>query len=629
MPDNVIGEAFISIRASLDEFKKDTARLNKEVESTVKNIQQKMQQVGNSMTNVGKSMSLKVTAPIVALGAASVVAFKEVDNAMDTILTKTGAVGESADDMMNTFKEVAGNMPTDMQTVGEAIGELNTQFKMTGEELKGATYQLLEFAQINGTDVTTSAQNAKQAMEAYGMTVEDFDFILDAVTKAAQDTGLGVDQIFDAVVRGAPQIKALGLNFAEAAQLMGKFEQKGLDSSKALSYLSRAQVEWAKEGKTLQQGLADLQKALASSKDETEQLSIASELFGTRGATFMLDAIQRGALDFESLANAAENAGGAVVSTYESTLDPIDKATIAMNNLKLAGADLAGSIQEVLAPILNKVVDYLQAFVEWFDNLDPTIKQTIVVVGLVVAAIGPLLLIIGQGIKMVSSLGAVFGMLTNPIGLAIAAIVAVIAIGVALYKNWDTIAAYLKEIWEGIAGTVTAIWGSITSFISDSWNAVKDVTVGVWESISGFLANIWGGILNTATSVWNGILGVITTVVNGIIKVVNVMIGGLNKISFTIPKWVPLIGGNSFGFDLKPIPLLAAGGEIKQPGLAVVGEAGAELLSMPRGATVTPLSNAVTPVNITITGNYFRNEDDIDAMAEAIVKRLKRAGIYV
>src|SRR5690606_27663795 len=114
------------------------------------------------------------------------------------------------------------------------------------------------------------------------------------------------------VIKGAPQLKALGLDFAQATAIMGSFEQKGIDSSKALTYLSRAQVQFAKDGKTLQEGLTELVTKLQNTADETEALNIASEVFGTKGASFMLDAIRRGALDFEDFANAAKSAAGAV-----------------------------------------------------------------------------------------------------------------------------------------------------------------------------------------------------------------------------------------------------------------------------------------------------------------------------
>lgn len=81
-------------------------------------------------------------------------------------------------------------------------------------------------------DVSSATLNAKRAIEVFGLTAKDVGEVLDSVNYVAQSTGMAVDQVFEAAVRGAPQIKALGLSFGEGALLMGKFQQAGLDSSK-------------------------------------------------------------------------------------------------------------------------------------------------------------------------------------------------------------------------------------------------------------------------------------------------------------------------------------------------------------------------------------------------------------
>src|SRR5690606_27962309 len=106
-----------------------------------------------------------------------------------------------------------------------------------------------------------------------------------------------------------------------------------------------------------EEGLVELTDKIQKSKSETDKVALAGEYFGTRGATFMLDAINRGALDLGDFANAADSAKGAVTDTFEGTLDPIDKFQTAMNNIKLIGADIATALQETLAPMMEKLVE--------------------------------------------------------------------------------------------------------------------------------------------------------------------------------------------------------------------------------------------------------------------------------
>ena len=339
---------------------KDVNKENSKFGQAMETVSKKLKEVGSKMQDVGKQMSLKVTAPIAAVGTVSIAAFKEVDEALDTIVTKTGATGDAMKGFENSFRNIGKKLPVELQAVGDAIGEVNTQFGFTGEKLEKASEQIIKFAQINGQDVTASTIAAKEAIEAFELAADDLDMVLDSVTKTAQNTGVGTDKIFDSIVRGAPQLKDLNLDFAQAAEIMGRLEQKGIDSSKALGYMSRAQVTLAKEGKTLEEGLVELTDKIQKSKSETDKLALASEYFGTRGATFMLDAINRGALDFGDFAKAADSAKGAVTDTFEGTLDPIDKFQTAMNNIKLIGADIATVLQETLAPMMEKPVEKLQ-----------------------------------------------------------------------------------------------------------------------------------------------------------------------------------------------------------------------------------------------------------------------------
>ena len=281
---------------------------------------------------------------LIDFGKQSLDAFLEIDEGMDVIVTKTGATGAALDEMTDMAKQLATEIPTDFNTAGTAVGLLNTQFDLTGDALKSASTQLIQFSEINGSDVSSSAISAKQAIEAYGLQASDLARVLDTVTYTSQETGVGVQELMDKAVAGAPQIKSLGLTFDDGVTLMGRFEKAGVDSSAALSSLSKAAVAYAKDGLTLKDGLAGTVEQIKQSTSETEALALASEVFGSKAAPRMVDAIKRGALTFEDLAGTAEKAAGIVTQTYEGTLDPIDQFTTAQNSAKLAMAEIGDAI---------------------------------------------------------------------------------------------------------------------------------------------------------------------------------------------------------------------------------------------------------------------------------------------
>lgn len=370
-------DAKIATKDFENEYKKVDKTLN-DVESSLNKTAKTLKKVGDKTKEIGVGLSKGVTAPIVAAGAGSIQAFKEIDNGLDTIIVKTGATGEAAKNLEKSFNNVYSSFPADAEKVGNVIGELNTQFGLLGSELENKAILMLKFAQINGQDVTNSTIQAKQAIEAFNLKGKDLDLVLDSITKTGQNTGVSVDKLFDSVIKGAPALQGLGLGFSESVAIMGRFEQSGIDSSKAISYLTKAQTNWAKEGKSMKDGLSELTVSIKNAKTEQEAIALASEVFGTKAAPMMAKAIKDGKLSFDEFSNSANLAKGAVNGTFEETKNPIDDFTTAMNNLKLVGAEIAKQLQETLAPILKEFIEKLKAFSEWFKKLNPETKEIIV-----------------------------------------------------------------------------------------------------------------------------------------------------------------------------------------------------------------------------------------------------------
>jgi len=564
--------------------------------------------------DTGEKMTVGVTAPIVAAGAAGLAAFGEVDEALDTIITKTGATGEKADQLSESFENVGSNTHLPLQTVGEAIGEVNTQFGFMGKQLEDSTNYLLQYAEINETDVSQSAISARQAIEAYGLEYSDLNSVLDVTTKTAQDTGQSVDDLMKKAIDGAPQIKQLGLSFGEGITLMGKFEQSGVDSGAALSSLSKATVAYSKDGKTLAQGLGELQNKIKNASSETEAINAAAEIFGTKGGPRMADAIRRGALDLGDLAKSAESSGGTVGTTFDATLDPIDKAGQAMNNAKLAMAGVGESVQVSLLPFFEMATNAMQSFKGWWDSLDQGTKNWIITIAGIAAAVGPVLVVFGtlmgsitkiyNGIKLMQSAFSVVSafLAANPFVLGIAAITLLVTAVVVAYNKvkWfrDGVNTFIGGIkntfvqgFNFISGYLGSVFGGIVQNFNNFFNAGKRIFNGFIDFVTGvFTGNweqAWNGVVNIFGGIFDGIVAYAKAPLNLLIGLINGMIGGLNNIK--LPKWVPGIGGK--GIDIPQIPYLATGGHLIN-GQAIVGEAGPELLTAKNGkTTVTPLSD--------------------------------------
>lgn len=615
---------------------------------------------GKSLNSLGKTMTKYVTAPIVAIGALSTKAWKEVDDALDTIATKTGATGKDMKAFEGTFKNLANKVPADLQEIGDAVGEVNTQFGLTGKALEGASEYMIKFAKINGQDITQASIQAKQAMDSYGLEAKDLNKVLDAVTSTAQATGQGTDKLFDSLTKSAPQLKAMGIGVEQATALLGGLEKSGIDTSKTMSYMSKAQVAFAKNGLSMNEGLKKLQKELQGAKSETDKVNIASEYFGKRGATFMLDAINRGALDFDSFADAVKNAQGVVGRTFDETQDPIDNFKKLFNGLKMAGSELFNASAGIWGPLLEKAIGKVQKLTDWFTNLSDTQKQNIVKWLGMAAAVGPIILGFSKVFfiagkinyrlldfsKAVSKAGSItkwfgqsgFGIMfksfgkfgkvlgkgalgigkwivaLGPVGWAIMAVIAAI---VLLIINWKKIKPVVIKVinavvnkfnhFKEVAGNVfNHIIEVIKGFIEGAKTLFKSIISFITGTFLGAWNSAWNGVVGAFKTIFSGVKTLVKSVMNGVISFINRGIGGLNKIQ--VPDWVPLAGGK--GINIPLIPQLAKGTNFWKGGLVQVHERGGEIVDLPRGSRVMPHDKSVVEAykmgntknnNVTIT----------------------------
>lgn len=569
---------------------------------------EKIEKAGDKVKNVGEGMTKGLTVPIMAVGAASMVAFNTVDEALDNITKATGATGKDLESLHDSFENITGEFPAELSDISAGIGEVNTQFGLMNKELEDTTENMLKFAEINGVDVSESTKNTKKSIDLFRLSVKDIPMVLDVMSKTSQDTGVNVDQLFDSVNKGAPQLKNMGLGFAESATLIGQMEKSGVDATSTLGYLAKANVNYAKDNKTLQEGLAGTIGAIKGATTEQEKINIATEVFGTKAATKMIEAIDSGSLSFEGLENAANNAAGTLDRTYYDTLDPIDKVQVAQNTMAISLSKIGEQIQIAFLPAFEAAIELLKKFSDWFGGLDDNTKRTIIMVAGIIAAIGPILVFLGMVMGAVSKIAAgiqvlsgIIAFLASPVGLVVLAIVALIAIFVVLWMKCEWFRNFWKDMWASfktivdmvITTTVSnfkAFIDMIGAYFTNAIETFKGVFKGIIDFVTGVFSGdwskAWDGIVQIFSSIIGGIGNMFKIPINFIIDVLNSFIKGINKIK--LPKWVPGLGGK--GISIPLIPQLAKGGNLLN-GQAIVGEAGPELLTQKGNrTTVTPLS---------------------------------------
>ena len=533
--ENANKEAIAKKRSELVRAQTQLNKYDKSLEEVNRDLETHSTQLaewGQKLEGAGTALTKGVTAPVVAMAAASTAAWKEVDEAMDTIATKTGASGDELTGLQNVAKGIAETVPTDFQTAADAVGEVHTRFGLTG----GAV------------------DSASSVLNAFGQDASGAGNLLDALTHTSQQTGLSVDTLASSLQKNAAAFQEMGLTAEESAGLMGQIEMSGMDTSTAMAGLQKAMANATSKGKTMDQALGDFSKTMSGNGSDTDKLRAAYDLFGKKAGAAFYNAAKNGKLDLEDLSGSMSDFAGTTESTFEATQDPLDQFTLILNNLKLLGADIIDAAAPMIMGFLTTVKNAVVGVKTWWEGLSPGAQQLIEKIALIAAAIGPLLIGVGKVIKTgrtviagVKSISTAFSLLsTGPIGLIVLAIGAAIAAGVLLYKNWDKVKEFagqlgdkIKEVWGNIVTWTTNTFGPIIGIIKGALEPIISFVQGIWSTVKGVfsgdisvgevLTGAWDKITGVAGTIWDTVTGLFT----GEISVSEVLTTAWNTLAST------------------------------------------------------------------------------------------------
>lgn len=490
---NVDSKQYIALEQEIQKAESALKRLNSETSNVSANMQafgEKAKQVGDKFTSVGKEVS-KASAVAVGAGVASYKAWSEVDDALDSVAAGTGATGKELESLQQTAKDVYTSMPVDIKATGQAVADINTRLGLQGDALEDATRQFMKYSEVNKSDVSTSIETVAKAMNDANIPTSELNSVLDELTSASQASGLTVDTLAEALSQNGVQMRALGFNTQETIALLATMEKNGVNSSVVLTGMKKAMANYTNAGKDANVELGNLFQGI---QDGTVSASDAMDVFGTKAGASLYQYIQEGKLNYQDLLKVLQDSNGQLDASYEAMLDPMDQAKVAMNNLKQVGADLFDQIQATLAPMIQAIAENLQRFSQWFSTLDPNVQQFIVIVGLVVASLGPVLIFIGQICTGVGKIIEIVGFL----GEFLAPVFS--AIGSGLSALWGLILANpVIAIVVGIIAVIALLWTKCEWFRNGVTNLINNIRDGFkngWDKIKNIWTNAIDGIKN-------------------------------------------------------------------------------------------------------------------------------------
>ena len=321
-------------------------------------------------------------------------------------------------------------------------------------------------------------------------------------------------------------------------------------------------------------------KALGQVENETERDALAMQLMG-KSAAQLNPLIEDGGETYKNLADTLAKYDLDFID--QETLDQANAFNDSLDTIKAVGMvafqQLGTQLAAYLAPVMERVVDLVGRLASWFTELSPRTQAIIAAIAGLVAVAAPLLIGLGKVsfaissiLSLMATLGPAIAGIIATMGPIVLAIAAVVAAGVLLYKNWDTIKAKAIEIKNNIVAT---------------WNGIKASVVAAVNSLKASLSAAWASVKATASAAWNAVKTAITTPINTAVSLVKAGIDKLKSIVNGAKLSLPHIKLPHFSvsgkFSLNPpsVPKVSvswykSGGIFSSPTIAGIGEAGPE-----------------------------------------------------
>jgi hypothetical protein len=432
--------------------------------SGLDNAAKKMRRFGGQMTRIGSNFTKSVTLPIVAAGAAALASADTIDKAMRTIATGTGATGAALATLGESFDAVFREVPNSAQQVAQALADLNTITGATGSLLTDLTKSLLDASRVLGEDGAVNAKLFATALEQFNIPISRGGELLDQFFVIAQRTGASLGKLIGETNTYGSVLKNAGFTLAESAAVFGRFQSIGIEVSRVMPGLNAAFRRWAGENRNIKTTLASTVDQIRTASSETRALTIATEAFGAEGAQRMTTAIRQGAFALENL----------------------DDLQVLRNRATQSFAPFGRVLKQALLdflPVIDRVAAGINALALRFEALDPGTKNLIVGSTALVAALGPLAVVVGtvtltfgqlwpffkSGGKLVISLAKHVGTfasrvvrLASPMGAA----VTLFALLFAKSENFRRIIHALTTLISGaVIGTFKGLWSVISAVI--------------------------------------------------------------------------------------------------------------------------------------------------------------------
>lgn len=589
-------------KAALTEMEAELKNVNAELaRAPFDKYAAKAEKVGGTLTSVGQKL-LPLSTGIAGLGVVAVKTTADFDSEMSKVSAISGATGTDLDKLRGKAREMGAKTKFSASEAAQgmqymAMAGWKTQDMMDG--LEG----IMNLAAASGEDLASTSDIVTDALTAFGLSAKDSSHFSDILAAASSNANTNVSMMGETFKYAAPVLGSLGYTAEDAALAIGLMANAGIKSSQAGTALRGAITNLAKPTDTVAAAMDKYGISLTDSSgkmlslrelmeqlrqklgglSEAEQAQAAAALFGKEAMSGMLAIINGSDKDFEKLAGAIDNCDGSSEKMANTMNDNLQgQITILMSQLQ----ELAISFGEILMPKIRDIVTHIQNFVDKLNAMDEGQKETILRIGMFVAALAPMLIGLGEVIifsaNVSSALGTLsaglvkaggfsgvftkaLGLITSPAAIVVGAIAAITAVIIHLWNTnedfrntitaiWQKIkdafttfaagiserlsalgitfsdvTSAIKTIWDGFCNLLAPVLEAAFSTIAIALQTAFNVIFGIWDVFSAVFSDDWSGaweaIKGIFSSIWDGLKEYFSTIIGAVKGVADVFLG--------------------------------------------------------------------------------------------------------
>lgn len=505
--------------ASLNEYKNRLKEVDEQLKfgkASIEEYTEKVQKAGEKVKDAGSGMTKKVTTPILAAGVASAKMTMDFEDSMAKVSTIADATEVPMDDMQKAILDLSNQTRISAEEIAQNVYDSISAGQKTGDAVNFVS-KSTKLAKAGFADAGAALDVLTTIMNAYGLKASEVTNVSDMLIQTQNLGKTTVADLASSMGKVIPTANAYGVSLDELCAGYAIMTANGVATAESTTYMNGMLNELGKSGTNVSETLKEktgktFKELMDSGMSLSDVLKIISDAATENNKSFgdMWSSSEAGkagmillgdsAENFNGVLEQMQNSAGATNTAFEKLDTNSAKIKKTTNELRNDAIDFGTTLMEELAPIIENIAEKISEFTEWFNGLSESEKQTIIQIGLIVAAIGPLLVVFGtvvsSGAKIIGEIPVIAKGISGLFGIIAAnPVLAVItAIAIAVFALWTNCDEFREGVLEGIEiikTVLTAGYDFCVELGEEKLGRIQDAYEKHGGGITGILAASW------------------------------------------------------------------------------------------------------------------------------------------